>query len=114
MLEIKKITDKSGIEQSKDIIKRSFADIAEKFALTIVSCPSNPAFITIEKLSALKDKRTLFFGLFEDSIQKGFVGIEPAKEKNIYYLEKLAVIPEAGHKGCGKLLVDFVFEYVKN
>lgn len=52
------------------------------------------------------------FGVFNGNIQIGFVAIERATEK-IYYMEKLAILPQYRHNGFGKLIIDFVFEYAR-
>jgi ribosomal protein S18 acetylase RimI-like enzyme len=45
-------------------------------------------------------------------MQVGFVAIEKADDK-VYYLDKLAVLPEYRHKGYGGKLVEFVSNFVK-
>ena len=60
----------------------------------------------------MKYKGIGMFGLFEERKQIGFVAIEKADNDNIY-IERLSVLPGYRHKGYGKLLMDFVFKYVK-
>jgi ribosomal protein S18 acetylase RimI-like enzyme len=55
----------------------------------------------------------LLFVLFSGDRQVGFVAIEKA-DNNLYYMEKLAVLPEYRHKGYGTRLVRFVLDYIKN
>jgi ribosomal protein S18 acetylase RimI-like enzyme len=52
----------------------------------------------------------VFFGLFCGDVQIGCVALEKAKD-HIFYMERLAVVPEHRHKGYGKELTDFVFKY---
>ncbi len=52
------------------------------------------------------------FGAFIEGICVGCVGVEEAEESS-YWFKKLAVLPEYRHKGYGKALVDFVFDYAK-
>lgn len=49
---------------------------------------------------------------FENDVYIGFVAIEKANNE-IYYMEKLAILPEYRHKGYGKKVMDFVVNYVK-
>ena len=108
---ISKINPEQFIESQK-IISGSFRTVAQDFGLTEANCPSNAAFITIDKLYQLKEKGVSMYGLFQDSKQIGFVGIEEAKD-DIYYMETLAVLPEYRHLGYGKKLMDFVRDEVR-
>jgi diamine N-acetyltransferase len=98
------------IDASASIIRRSFMSVAKDFHITQENCPTNPAFITSEKLMESKNKGIKFFGLFHGNIQIGCVAIEKAKD-DVFYMERLAVVPKHRHKGYGKELTDFVFKY---
>ena len=111
MIEIKDITGEPQLKRSLEVIRRSFKTVAEELNLTGENAPTHPAFITLDRLLDLQ-KKANFFGLFQDHLQVGFVAIEKAGS-DIYYLDRLAVLPEYRHLGYGKKLVDFVFEYVK-
>lgn len=98
---------------SVEIINKSFLTVAKELNLTKENAPTNPAFITYNSLLELKKKEVKFFELIVyNDIPVGFIAIEKADE-NIFYLEKLAVLPEHRHNGYGKLLMDFAFNYVK-
>ena len=107
---IREITDESGLRRSVDVIRESFKDVADEFGLTEGNCPTNPAFITLERLETLREKGTEFFGLYEEEEQIGFVAIEKA-DTGVFYLEKLAVLPRHRHNGHGKNLVEFVCDH---
>ncbi len=109
---IKEITDDSGLKESVEVIRDSFITVANGFGLNKDNCPSNPAFISLKKLRELRKKGIRTFGLFCDSRQVGFVALEKASDA-VYYMEKLAVLPEYRHRGFGKQLIDFVFDYVR-
>jgi len=53
-----------------------------------------------------------FFGGFLGETQIGFVAIEKAGE-NLYYMERLAVLPRHRHHGHGRTLVQFVEDHVR-
>jgi len=108
---IKEIMNEASLVDSLKVIKDSFITIARELNLTEENCPSNPAFTNLENLKKMKDKEIGMFGLFEEGIQIGFVAIEKAND--IFYIERLSVLPGYRHKGYGKLLMDFVFNYVK-
>jgi ribosomal protein S18 acetylase RimI-like enzyme len=106
---IKEIHD-DEIDATASIIRSSFMTVAKDFHITQENCASNPAFITSEKLMESINKGIKFFGLFRGDIQIGCVAIEKAKD-HVFYMERLAVVPEHRHKGYGKELTDFVFKY---
>jgi ribosomal protein S18 acetylase RimI-like enzyme len=110
---IKEIVTQSELITSVDILRKSFGTVAEEFNLTKENCPTNAAFITIDKLKELKGKGIVFFGLFLQKRQIGFVALEKAGT-DLFYLEKLAVLPEYRHNGYGEKLMDFCFDYAKN
>jgi GNAT superfamily N-acetyltransferase len=107
---ISEITGEAALQASAAVIRESFKGVAAEFGLTKENCPTNPAFITTERLAALREKGVRFFGLYESERQIGFAAIEKA-DNAVFYLEKLAVLPEHRHKGYGKNLVDFVCQY---
>jgi diamine N-acetyltransferase len=108
---IKEIITIDQILESVKIIRGSFDTVADEFCLTRENCPTHPSFITYDNLSDLKNKGLKLFGFFLDGIQIGFIALEEAGN-NIYYLEKLSILPQFRHKGFGKRLVQFAFDYV--
>lgn len=108
---INEIMNEVSLVYSLNVIKDSFITVAREFNLTEENCPSNPAFINLGNLRMMKNKGIGMFGLFVKTNQIGFVAVEKADD--IFYLERLSVLPEYRHKGYGKLLIDFVFNYAK-
>ena len=66
----------------------------------------------MEALQTLADKGVDFFGAFQDGNLVGFVAIEKADD-DVYYMEKLAVLPAFRHHGCGARLIRHVMEKVR-
>ena len=66
----------------------------------------------MEKLKELRDRETVFWGLFEGEIQIGFVALEKENDGK-YWMKRLAVLPEYRHGGSGKALVNAVIAYVR-
>ena len=97
---------------SLTVIQESFLTVAGEFNFTEENCPSNPAFTKPEKLEQMRDSGISMFGLFEGGRQIGFVALERATNQ-LFYIERLAVLPEFRHKGYGKALLDFAFDYLK-
>jgi GNAT superfamily N-acetyltransferase len=111
MAEIKEVNSQHDLKNSAAVIRDSFKTVALEFGLNELNCPTHPSLITLDKLLELKSKAKLF-GLFWNNMQVGFVAIEKADDK-VYYLDKLAVLPEYRHKGYGGKLVEFVSNFVK-
>ncbi|MFC2070056.1 GNAT family N-acetyltransferase [Chloroflexota bacterium] len=109
---IREITD-NELSNSAKVIRDSFKTVAIEFSLTKGNCPTHPSLTTVHQLRKLKEKGLLLFGLFLGNIQVGFVAIEKA-ENDLYYMEKLAVLPDYRHKGYGVELAKFVLGCIKN
>ncbi len=109
---IREISD-DELTKSARVIRDSFRTVAVEFGLTRENCPTHPSFTSVKQLRELKDKGLRFFGLFLGDRQVGFVAIEKADD-NLYYMEKLAVLPGHRHKACGTSLVRFVLDYVRD
>lgn len=110
--EIKIVETDDEINESTRIIRESFMTVADKFRFTKDNAATNPAFLETEDLCKMKEKGIKMFGFYENNVQVGFVAIEKART-DIFYMEKLAVLPRARHKGYGQRLLDFVMQYVE-
>jgi diamine N-acetyltransferase len=107
---IKEITNVQGVRHSTRVVKDSFRTVALEFGLTKSNCPTHPSNITFSQLNGLKKKGLKFFGLFLDEVQVGFVAVE-SNGDGLFYLEKLAVLPEYRHDGYGAALVKYGLNY---
>ncbi|MGE5398508.1 MAG: GNAT family N-acetyltransferase, partial [Chitinophagales bacterium] len=99
-------------DECLSIIRESFKTVADEFHLTKENAPTNPAFIGLDVLIGMYEKKIVMFAVMDNQKYIGFVAIERANDKT-YYMEKLAVIPEYRHKGYGKAIMDFVVNHVK-
>lgn len=99
-------------EESSKVIREAFQTVADEFGFTIENNPTNGAFIKAAKLLEEYDKGIRMFGFFQEGRQIGFVALEK-KDGGLYYLEKLAVIPQCRHLGFGKILIDYAADFVK-
>ena len=100
-------------EDCVNVIRNSFITVAEEFNITRKSAPINPAFINSEAMVKMKEKGVKMYGGYSEGKLIAFVAIEKASD-DIYYLEKLCVIPPYRHHGFGERLIKFVFETVKS
>jgi ribosomal protein S18 acetylase RimI-like enzyme len=112
MFKVSKLTEEN-ITQSAEIIRRSFETVAKEFGITEENVPNHSSFLKDESL--LKDFQcgTTMFGLFEWDEQVGFAAIE-SSDNEVYYLEKVSVLPDFRHKKGGQELVTFIEDYIRN
>ncbi len=109
---IQEIKDDLDLRISAEVIRKSFITVAEELNLTKENSPTNPAFITKERLKELKTDSVSYFGLVESGQQIGFVAVENAGD-GLFYMMKLAVLPECRHRGHGARLVDFAHNHIR-
>jgi GNAT superfamily N-acetyltransferase len=109
---IREIND-AELNRGAEVIRESFKTVASELGLTLDNIPNHPSIITAEELRGLIDRGIKFFGLFLSDRQIGSVAVEAA-EDGVYFLQKLAVLPEYRNDGYGRELVNFVIDYVKN
>lgn len=108
----KRIINGTGFEQSAEIVRTAFLTVAKEFNFTKENAPGNPAFIQAHDLEGLHKKGVELFGFFHDGKQIGFVAIEKVND-TLFYMKRLAVLPEFRSKGIGKEIMDFVFDYIR-
>jgi GNAT superfamily N-acetyltransferase len=91
-----------------EVIRAAFRDVAERFGLTAETSPTHPSLCTAAWIERALDKGITYY-LGEDGARAwGCVALERAN-RDVCYLERLAVLPELRRKGLGKALVDHVF-----
>ena len=113
MIGIRLIENEEDLRRSVDIVRASFATVAEQLGLTPDNCPTHPAFITYDRLAEKWGICNTYFGLFENDKQAGFVIVEKNSEHS-FCIERLAVLPEYRHLGFGSKLMSFAFDYIKS
>jgi len=91
-----------------DLLRRSFATVAERFGLTMENCPKNVAFYTEERFAEDLERGMQYYLLEDDGQICGCIALERAKPE-MAYLGRLAVLPEQRHKGLGRALVHHIF-----
>ena len=95
-----------------DLLRRSFATVAERFGLTMENCPKNMAFYTEQRFAEDINRDMRYYLLEDDTSICGCVALEPAKPETIY-LGRLAVLPEHRSQGLGQALVRHIFTEAK-
>ncbi len=109
-LKIRKVIDED--EVCTEVIRNSFITVADEFNITRENAPTNPAFAGPDSLAKMREKGIELFAAYFADLCIGFVAAEKASE-DVFYMERLAVLPEYRHKGYGKELIDFVVDFVR-
>jgi diamine N-acetyltransferase len=107
-----RIITNEPLETSLHIIRTAFGTVAQEFGFTEQNAPRYTAFTTLDKLKELRDRQTVFWGLFEGAKQIGFVAVEKENDGK-YWMKRLAVLPEHRHGGSGRTLVNTAADYVR-
>ena len=108
------INIKAHLEALTDVIRTSFSTVAAQLNLTRKNAPTNPAFIEQEDiLTSVSEKKIGFYGYFSKNKLVGCYALEDAGD-GLFYVERLAVLPEDRHRGVGRQLVLDAFERVRS
>jgi diamine N-acetyltransferase len=87
-----------------ELIRESFRDVAQRFALTPRNCPKHPSNCISDWISEDQGRGVVYFILSRDDIPFGCVGLE-APSPDLRYMERLAVLPHCRRRGLGRALV---------
>jgi GNAT superfamily N-acetyltransferase len=107
--EIRTISNEKELNTFLSVIINSFSTVAEQLKLTKETAPTNPAFITAERLLEIYNNIKCF-GLYYENLPIGFFGLEESEDAMLM-LEKLSVLPEYRHRGFGKMILDYTVQY---
>jgi ribosomal protein S18 acetylase RimI-like enzyme len=91
-----------------DLIRDSFKDVAERFDITRENAPTHPYFCTEAWVEEAINRGVRFFVLEYNGKSVGCVGLENAG-KGEFFMERLAVLPEARRNGLGEALIEHAF-----
>jgi N-acetylglutamate synthase-like GNAT family acetyltransferase len=111
MIEIRQAAE-SDIDRLVDLIRRSYAVVAEQLNLNEKDHPRCTSFYTAERMKDDFDKGIKYYILQDNKKAIGCVAMEKADE-DICYLMRLAVLPQYRKQGFGKKLVKHIFEEAK-
>lgn len=104
-LTIKEATPEE-LEQCACVIHQGFKTVAQQFGLTAENCPTNAAFVQIERLEFEHKRGDFMYALYDEDRMCGFIQLEN-KGEGRFELHKIAVSPEFRHKGYGRELLLF-------
>jgi len=97
-----------GFSLASEVIRVSFATVAQEFGITRDNFPRHTSFTTADNLLKNHEWGWLMYGLYENEHFIGYVSISESREEDgAYELHNLAVLPEHRHRGYGKQLLDY-------
>lgn len=92
-------------------VRAGFASVAQQFQLTAETCPTHGAFDSEESLRRRFHTSECFVALREGEII-GFVSLAKTGRRT-YEINRLTVLPQYRHLGCGRALCLFVLQRAK-
>lgn len=113
----KKITirrlEDADLEMAAQVIRESFATVANEFDLTIDNCPTNGAFTQAKHLKIDLEKGNQLLGVYLGKKMIGFFELV-YNEENRATLEKVAIIPSERGKKYGEFILTKAREIAGN
>lgn len=100
----------SELPLCSDVIRNSFATVANDLNLTQQNCPTHTSFITLDNLQYHVRCGYNMFGLYNNDTLIGYASLEKKSARG-YELHNLCVLPENRHSGGGKMLIEFCKNY---
>lgn len=94
-------------DAAASILRRSFATMVKRLALTKENCPTSPAFATPRRVIEELERGVCYYVLEAGAEACGCVALEHARDE-VVFLERLGVVPEHRAKGYGRALVRHV------
>jgi len=96
-----------------EVIRQSFATVAQEFGFTKENCHGYIGFITDERLeSKFENENCCPFGVFVDERMIGCVALTNSDE-SVFEMSTLSVLPAYRHFSYGTALINFCREKVK-
>jgi ribosomal protein S18 acetylase RimI-like enzyme len=90
-----------------DILNKAFITVAQHFNFTKENAPTFPAFINFDRIDSFLHNGLKMYGYKNNDLIVGCVGYSYYKDQ-IYFIERLATLPEYRHSGIGKKLMNFI------
>jgi GNAT superfamily N-acetyltransferase len=102
--ELRDVT-REPLETNAALIRHSYRTVADEMGITPENAARYTAFITAEKLGEERDAGSVFYGLFLDGTQAGFVAVQRDEDES-WHMRRLAVLPAYRNQGLGRRLIE--------
>ena len=103
--EIREIKEQE-MEECAAVIRKGFLTVASEFGITEENVPTNGAFLKKERLEEERSKGHIMYAVVSEDRIIGYMQLERSTPE-LYFLQKLVVLPEYRHLGLGKALLDY-------
>jgi ribosomal protein S18 acetylase RimI-like enzyme len=114
-MDIKKVNLNDDLSAVINVLNKAHGTVAQEYNFTKESNPSNSAFINQETLKEEMGRGIDVFFLSVNNAMVGCIAIEKSKRADdIFYIEKVSVLPEHRHYGYGVVLMDFATDRIKS
>lgn len=108
--EIREIREQE-LEECAAVIRKGFLTVANEFGITEENAPTNGAFLKKERLEEERAKGHIMYAMVGEDRIIGYMQLERSSPE-LYYLQKLVVLPEYRHLGLGKALLNYAKDRV--
>ena len=95
-----------------DILNKAFMTVAQEYGFTKENAPTFPAYMDSDRIENSMNNGLKMYGYIINDKIIGCVGYSNYKEQ-IYFIERLATLPEYRHSGIGKKLMEFAEDKIK-
>jgi ribosomal protein S18 acetylase RimI-like enzyme len=95
-----------------NILNKAFLTVALSFGFTKESVPRFPAFIDSDVIEKQLNNGLKMYGYKMNDQIVGCIGYSFYRDK-IYFIERLATLPEYRHLGIGKKLMEYIENKIK-
>jgi ribosomal protein S18 acetylase RimI-like enzyme len=103
--DIREIEEKE-LEECASVIRAGFITVAEEFGITRENTPTNGAFLQKDRLLEERAKGHRMYAAVQRTKVIGYMQLEKSTPE-LYFLQKLVVLPEYRHLGIGRELLDY-------
>jgi len=90
-----------------EILNKAFLTVAQQFGFTKENASTFPAFINSDRIDGFLQNGLKMYGYKNNDLIIGCAGYSYYKDQ-VYFIERLATLPEYRHLGIGRKLMDFV------
>jgi N-acetylglutamate synthase-like GNAT family acetyltransferase len=95
-----------------DILNKAFMTVAKQYNFKKENAPTFPAFISSDRIDTFLNNGLKMYGYKTNNQIIGCVGYSYYQDQ-IYFIERLATLPEYRHSGVGKNLMQFTENRIK-
>jgi len=100
------VHDEAMLAACVSVIREAFQTVADDCGLTEATVPTNPAFLTLERLQAARTRGYRILALSVAGRIVGSVSVRADSRRATGELTRLAVAPSFRHQGYGELLLE--------